>query len=573
MNKTSWKGLSLLSLGAALALGGCKLFIFGGEMVVAEAETFDNCYNSVFFALYNYYGYEGQHFTNKWLGMNDSLAAHGIEVSNYAGQKDARRFKQTRTADCDLPEDATIYFVNNQNWDASIQFSQPIANYHPMAILSTCNGVEFASPIILASGMGIANATMGGFSEAYRAAFVDGSARYVCAKYTAHILPIFAAGVQAATGGTLLRNADGSALKLSITNWAIQNLSEYDELARVDFIDTVEHTLGEVDASSLSSTDEGIRIEVTSDPQEGLLNVGYEGTSIDLRASFSGETLEGEVRFESSNPGIVKVTQGEELEATAHLLAPGAATVFAKIGEEVKGSIDLGVGALSHHPTMRKINVDSFLSSGDVEGLSAFVSDSSESKIKEMYASNANNEAEDRASFRKGERLKVGVIVPSSLNDQVSKYVKDIQGYLAEAYNCEILTLGRVDNQNTQDMVATTLINQGAKFIVSLQDDTDRNKAAQICNQKGVYFAIGGSCQNDVDYQVIKDLPYYVGSIGTSPEEERRAAYYMTEYYLESMIQREKGSLKDWQNEYFTAKKEGRNILKPWVKSPHSETR
>lgn len=573
MKKQAKKALGFLSLAGALSLASCNLFIFGGEMVVAEAETYENCYNSVFFALYNYYGYEGQHFTNKWLGMNDSLAAHGIEVSNYAGQKDARRFKQVRTAESDLPEDAQIYFVNNQNWDASIQFTQPIANYHPMAIISTCNGVEFASPIILTSNMGIANATMGGFSDAYRDAFVNGSARYVCAKYTAHILPIFAAGVQAATGGKLMRNPDGTALKLSITNWAIQNLDEYDELARVDYIDAVEHSLSEVDTSSFGSVENGMKIEVVSEAQENLYNVGYEGTEIELLSSFTDGEIEGELSWESSKPGIIKVVEGEEHHATAKLLSPGSATVSVKNGEEVLASIDLGVGALSHHPTMRKINVDSYFANNDVAGLTEYVEDSSEATIKKMYADNANNEEEDRASYRRGERLKVGVIVPSSLNDQVSKYVNYIQGYLAEAYNCEILTLGRVDSQNTQDMVATTLVNQGAKFVISLQDDTDRNKAAQICNQKNVYFAIAGSCQNDVDYEVIKNLPYYVGSIGTSPEEERRAAYYMTEYYLESMIEREKGNLKEWQNEYFTAKKEGRNILKEWVKSPNSETR
>mgnify|MGYP007068155044 CR=1 FL=1 len=43
-------------------------------------ETFDGTENAIFFALYNYYGYEGQHFTNKWLGMNDALANHGITV-------------------------------------------------------------------------------------------------------------------------------------------------------------------------------------------------------------------------------------------------------------------------------------------------------------------------------------------------------------------------------------------------------------------------------------------------------------------------------------------------------------
>ena len=117
-------------------------------------------------------------------------------------------------------------------------------------------------------------------------------------------------------------------------------------------------------------------------------------------------------------------------------------------------------------------------------------------------------------------------------------YINFIQGYLAKAYNFEVLPVGSVTSSNTQKSVATQLCNQGANFIISVQDDTERNAAAQVCNEKGVYFAIAGSCQNALDYAVIKNLPYYVGSIGTSPEEERRSAKERTEYYLQCRIKR-----------------------------------
>ncbi|MBO5930635.1 MAG: hypothetical protein J6Q70_00175, partial [Clostridia bacterium] len=63
-------------------------------------------------------------------------------------------------------------------------------------------------------------------------------------------------------------------------------------------------------------------------------------------------------------------------------------------------------------------------------------------------------------------------------------------------------------------------------------------------------FAIGGSCQNEIDYAQIKDLPYYVGSVGTSTAEERRSAYEMTEYYLQCLIHRAQGDLEQFQIEY-----------------------
>ncbi len=433
------------------ALASCdieSLFIYGKTQTVSsDIETFDNTQNSIFFALYNYYGYEGQHFTNKWLGMNDALARHGVVVTGYEGQKDARKFNISISDSTDLPSDTQIYMVNNQNWDSGIQYDKPFKKYHPMAVISTCNGVEFASSPILSSGDGISNATMGGFSDTYRTAFENGSLRYLVAKYSAHILPIFAAGVDAAQNGKALKNSDGTALRLSVSNWAIQTLSEYDELNAID--------------------------SVSSD-----------------------------------------------------------------------------------HPTLRKINVDKYFDSSSssygAENLSNFVSSSSKENIKALYEENGKNASEDAGSYRQGDKITVGIIAPSSVNDTVQRYIDYIQGYLATAYNVEVLPTGSVTSTDTQSSVAKKLCNQGAKFIISLQDDTERNKAAQICNDNGVYFAIGGSCQNLIDYEEIKNLDYYVGSIGTSPEEERRAADEMTEYYLQCMIHRAKGSqdLIDFQTEY-----------------------
>ena len=436
-----------------LSLSSCNLeqfFVFGGNQTVDEGanpniETFEGTKNAIFFALYNYYGYEGQHFTNKWLGMMDALAEHGITVTGYEGQKDARRFKITREADCDLPEDTVIFMVNNQNWDSGIQFTKPFAQHHPMVVISTCNGVEFASSPILSSGDKISNATMGGFSPTYREAFVNGSLTYLVAKYSAHLAPIFAAAVNAVETGSPMRNADGTALHLSISTWAIQTLAQYDEMSAVDSIDP-------------------------------------------------------------------------------------------------------------NHPTVRKINIDTFFDSNSpnygAEKLAEWVAASTKENIKALYELNGTNAAEDAASYRQGEPIKCGIIAPSSINDQVGKYIDYIEDYLAKAYNVTILPMGSVTSVNTQSMVAKQLCNQGADFIISLQDDTDRNNAAKICNDLGVYFAIGGSCQNEIDYAEIKNLPYYVGSIGTSTAEERRSAYEMTEYYLQCLIHRAQGDLEQFQITY-----------------------
>ena len=113
-----------------------------------------------------------------------------------------------------------------------------------------------------------------------------------------------------------------------------------------------------------------------------------------------------------------------------------------------------------------------------------------------------------------------------------------MKGYLARVYNVEFVVDEDISNANDQKTAAIAMCNKGAQLIISVQDDTNRNAAIKEANNRGVYFANVGTCQNDKDYNEVKDLPYFVGSIGTSIQEERRSTYEMTKYYLEIMCER-----------------------------------
>ena len=178
----------IASISFSTTLASCSPFIFiEGDNSTSNEVVGEGTRNTMFFALYNYYGIEGQHFTNRWLGMKDALENHGIKVTNDANEKDARKFKIDMT-NSDLPEDTEIYMVNNQTWDTGLQFTKPLTNKQPLAVISTCNGVEFASAQIKANSPKTQNATMGGFSKLYGDAFLDGSLNYLATKYTCHVM-------------------------------------------------------------------------------------------------------------------------------------------------------------------------------------------------------------------------------------------------------------------------------------------------------------------------------------------------------------------------------------------------
>ena len=407
-----------------------SLFLF---IDTNEYVPFKDTKDSIFFALYNYYGQDGQHFTNRWLGMKDALKDKGITVTGDSYEKDAKKFKITRDADCKLPEGTEIYMVNNQTWDTGLQFTKPLTRSKPVAVISTCNGVEFASAQIKANSPGTQNATMGGFSANYRAAFEDHSLHYLTGKYSCNIAPIVAAGA-AAVRGNPLRTENGEALQLSVTQWEMKSLEEYDYYKSIDV-----------------------------------------------------------------------------------------------------------VGDTDENPTIMKADLDKFFIEGSefnsAKALTEWCANSTFENIKAIY--DANRTAVDTPVT--GEKIKVGLLVPGSVNDTVQANINYISGYLAKVYNFEMLTKEEITSSNDQKKACIAMCNKGAQFIISLQDDTNRNAAIAEANSRGVYFANAGTCQNNDDYNVTKKYQYFVGSIGSSIDEERRATRVMTEYYLQKIIDRANG--------------------------------
>ena len=424
----------LFALAMTAVLNSCNsLFVFINSNE-DNTEWLKGTQNQIFFALYNYYGQDGQHFTNRWLGMLDALNEYGIEVTGHEYEKDARNFSIDYT-NSRLPEDAEIYMVNNQTWDTSLQFTRPLTKRKPIAVISTCNGVEFASAQIKANSPSTRNATMGGFSDQYRAAFEDGSLNYLISKYSCHIAPIFAAGVNAVRGNAL-RTANNEALRLSITQWEVKSLDDYNTYSAIDRI---------------------------SDDELG--------------------------------------------------------------------------------PTIRKSNIDKFFEIGseynNEEALRNWCSGLEFEDIQEIFEENKKmTEAEKTAEVDTEAKVRVGILKPGSVNDSVGAYINYMKGYLARVYNCEFVEDEDITSSNDQKTACNAMCNKNVDLIISVQDDTNRNAAIKLANERGVYFANVGTCQNDKDYNEVKDLPYFVGSIGTSIQEERRSTYEMTKYYLEIMCER-----------------------------------
>ncbi len=417
-----------------------------GAMLTACGDSASGGGNTNTLCLYpiNYYGIAGRGFTYRWDGMKAALADYGWTVTG-DGQKDSLKFKVERTDDgkYTTPADTQIIFINNQTWDTGLALTEPLSEYMPLAVISTCNGVEFCSQQISSWSPATNNATMAGFSENYENAFQDGTLHYVAAKYSASVAPVVALLYNAIITGQRLENEKGEAPNLSQDYWHITSYEQYMEAAKYD-------------------------------------NVGNA----------------------DGNPTIMKA--------------------------DMDASLPYG------NPNSTYADFKAFVEkTATYEG------------VQGLY--NGNREIQDTVSSER--KVKIGLLVPSSINESVQAYIDYMEQYAAKVYNIEFVRYP-VSGTISQVQACNQACDAGCEGVISLQDDTDRVAAVKTADSRGVFFAVAGTCVGDVtyedtegnqfdsEYSQTKDLPHFVGAVGCSLESDYRAAYEMTAYYLQMMCDR-----------------------------------
>lgn len=189
--------------------------------------------NTLFLYPINYYGIEGKAFTSRWDGMADALRDAGWNITG-DGQKDSQQFKVSRTDKCTMPEDTQIVFVNNQTWDTNLALTDKLIEYQPLAVFSTCNGVEFCSERIAANSPATDNVTYASFTANYKRAFEEGTLNYMASKYTSGLAPIVGALHYAVTTGNRMLGTDGKALHCSQDYWTVDSFEKYCEMETYD---------------------------------------------------------------------------------------------------------------------------------------------------------------------------------------------------------------------------------------------------------------------------------------------------------------------------------------------------
>jgi len=232
---------------AAVAVGAAFAAMAAGFTACSAASSNTN---TLFLYPINYYGIEGKAFTSRWDGMAGALRDAGWNITG-DGQKDSLQFKVTRTAACTMPEDTQIIFVNNQTWDTNLALTDKLIEYQPLAVISTCNGVEFCSERIAANSSDTNNATFASFTQSYKTAFENGTLNFMASKYTAAVAPAVAAMYYAVTTGNRMLGTDGKPLHNSQDFWMVDSYETYCEMETYDISSGNQPTIMKADMDAV----------------------------------------------------------------------------------------------------------------------------------------------------------------------------------------------------------------------------------------------------------------------------------------------------------------------------------
>lgn len=203
-------------------------------------------------------------------------------------------------------------------------------------------------------------------------------------------------------------------------------------------------------------------------------------------------------------------------------------------------------------PTIMKADMDAAIGSYQTYKTFAEQTASTKEGVKGLIAKHTSENTTD--VVESGAKIKIGLLVPQSINDAVAGYLTYIEGYLARVYNYETKRFP-VTGSTNQEAAAEQACNDHCDAIISLQDDTNRAAACKKANSNGVWFAVGGVCVYSEsktytsgadagkpnEWGQMSACNYYVGSVGTSLDAEYRACYSMTKHYID--IINERGAL------------------------------
>lgn len=146
----------------------------------------------------------------------------------------------------------------------------------------------------------------------------------------------------------------------------------------------------------------------------------------------------------------------------------------------------------------------------------------------------ARNAGEDARAEEEVSHI-IGVTVYDQDSAEMQMFMNYYKNYVAEGFPVTFYFSDELNDGADEEEFIREVKKKGAEGVISFYAQ-DLQGACQACREEEMYYIAGSGTVDDEDFQAVKDNPWFLGTIGPDPEEEKQAGSNMASYFQEQGV-------------------------------------
>ena len=140
----------------------------------------------------------------------------------------------------------------------------------------------------------------------------------------------------------------------------------------------------------------------------------------------------------------------------------------------------------------------------------------------------------DTDNYSEGDVHTIGIVVYDPDSAEMEMFADYYRDYIEEGFPVKFIFSGKIADSEAEKAFIEEAKAEGAEGIVSFCGFADGlQDVIKTCEEEEIYYALGSNTVSDENYELIKDNPWYMGSVGPDLETVYQAGCDMTEFFLD----------------------------------------
>lgn len=131
---------------------------------------------------------------------------------------------------------------------------------------------------------------------------------------------------------------------------------------------------------------------------------------------------------------------------------------------------------------------------------------------------------------------KIGVVVYDPDSQEMGMFMNYFKDYLEEGFPVKFFFSDKTYTAEEENAFISRAKEEGAKGIISFLG-VDVESTVNLCEENEMYYVLGSNILSDEDYELVKDNPWFLGTVGAKMEDVYQSGRNMAEYFLDTDAQ------------------------------------